>query len=104
MAALMLALALSEPRYRHRSKGFYWRANTEYSRFAEDFAGGKVVLQGKRRGILRSLATFQNDTEHGVTSDGGYMSPPLDPDHLCMWDMRQTPIELNYEPCDRDTP
>lgn len=79
-------------------QGMIWKAEKEYTAFAEKFQRGELVLTGKRRAVHSFIARFKNPVKVKRGKSGISVVDPS-PKALCVFSLDKVPLQLNYHAC-----
>jgi uncharacterized protein YhfF len=76
-----------------------WKADKEYTAYAEKFQRGELVLTGKRRAVHSFIALYKNPVK---TIRGKSRISVVDPSPqaLCVSSLDKVPLQLNYHDCE----
>ncbi len=80
--------------------GFIWKANSEYNDFSERFQQGELILTGRRKTVYRMIALFNRPVKTLNRESGISVVNPA-PGAMCVMRLKKTPLQLNYEICEK---
>jgi hypothetical protein len=107
VAATLLAVLLVAPHWYNRPShslvvirpfAFVWSAHEEFTRLAEDFRDGHIILRGRPH-AYKLIPTFLFPITL-VNSEEQVSSVNVRTDAQCVSRLDQVPLRLNYRPCD----
>jgi len=100
MLALVLLLAPTFTLDFVKSKftAFMWRADEQYTEFAELFRDGELNLTGRQKVAQSMIARFKYPVKIR-NRETGLSVINLSPEALCVTELNKVPLRLNYEDC-----
>ena len=75
-----------------------WKADEQYTEFAEMFRDGELKLTGKQKIVQSMIARFKYPAKI-KNGKSGLSVIELSPEALCASELRQVPLRLNYKKC-----
>ena len=95
VSGLLIAFSMV---FQGRYQGMIWKADREYTAYAEKFQRGELILTGKRRAVHSYIARYKNPVKI-IRGKSGISVVDPSPQALCVFRLDKAPLQLNYYAC-----